>query len=136
MNKYGSKSLENLRTCHPDLQKLFEIVVEYFDNTILEGHRGEKAQNAAFAEGKSKLRWPYGNHNAYPSNAVDVIPYPIDWNDRERIIYFAGFVMGVAKILKKNGVIQHDIRWGGDWNENTQLKDNSFDDLVHFEIKK
>jgi len=28
------------------------------------------------------------------------------------------------------------IRWGGDWDMDTQTKDNKFDDLVHFELKK
>ena len=29
-----------------------------------------------------------------------------------------------------------DIIWGGDWDGDTDLKDNAFDDLVHFELKK
>ena len=27
------------------------------------------------------------------------------------------------------------LRWGGDWDMDTQVKDNKFDDLVHFEIR-
>jgi len=27
------------------------------------------------------------------------------------------------------------IRWGGDWDMDTQTKDNKFDDLVHFELR-
>jgi peptidoglycan L-alanyl-D-glutamate endopeptidase CwlK len=104
-------------------------VVKHFDCTIIEGHRNEQKQNEAFASGHSKLKWPNGNHNSMPSKAVDVIPFPIDWNDRERMTLFAGFVMGIAQGM---GI---DIRWGGDWNENTQVKDNKFDDLVHFEVK-
>ena len=42
---------------------------------------------------------------------------------------FAGFVMGIATGM---GI---DIRWGGDWNQNDQVKDNKFDDLPHFEVK-
>ena len=29
-----------------------------------------------------------------------------------------------------------EIRWGGDWDSDTQVKDNKFDDLVHFELIK
>jgi peptidoglycan L-alanyl-D-glutamate endopeptidase CwlK len=61
---------------------------------------------------------------------VDVVPYPIDWKDRERMTYFAGFVMGIASQMDLK------IRWGGDWNMNTELKDNNFDDLPHFEIRE
>ena len=27
-----------------------------------------------------------------------------------------------------------DLIWGGDWDGDTDLKDNAFDDLVHFEL--
>jgi peptidoglycan L-alanyl-D-glutamate endopeptidase CwlK len=130
MPKFGKKSKKNLYTCDEDLIALFEEVVRYFDCSVLEGHRGEKLQNKYFDEGKSKLRFPNGNHNNNPSTAVDVVPYPIDWDDRERMTYFAGFVKGVAY---KMGI---PIRWGGDWNNNNELKDNNFDDLPHFEIRE
>ena len=130
MPKFGRTSKKRLKTCDEDLIFLFEEVVKYFDCSVLEGHRGKRLQNKYFKEGKSKLKFPEGNHNKKPSTAVDVVPYPIDWDDRERMTYFAGFVKGVAAIL---GV---PIRWGGDWNSNNDLKDNNFDDLPHFELRK
>ena len=130
MPKFGKKSRKRLNTCDEDLIHLFEAVVKYFDCSVLEGHRGEEKQNKYFNEGKSKLKYPKGNHNKKPSNAVDVVPYPIDWEDRERMTYFAGFVKGMAASM---GI---PIRWGGDWNSNNDLKDNNFDDLPHFEIKE
>jgi hypothetical protein len=27
-----------------------------------------------------------------------------------------------------------EIRWGGDWDEDTQVKDELFNDLFHFEV--
>ena len=65
---------------------------------------------------------------------VDVAPYPIDWEDLDRFRYFAGYVMGVAAILHSEGLITHRLRWGGDWNRDTQVKDNSFNDMPHFEL--
>ena len=129
MPKFGYKSKKRLKTCDEDLVFLFEEVVKYFDCTVLEGHRGKRLQNKYFKEGKSKLQYPDGNHNKIPSFAVDVVPYPIDWEDRERMTYFAGFVKGIAIML---GI---PIRWGGDWNGNNDLKDNNFDDLPHFELR-
>ena len=73
--------------------------------------------------------FPKGRHNALPSKAVDVAPYPIDWEDREGFILFAGYVLGVASQLGLN------IRWGGDWDGDFDLSDNEFDDLVHFEMR-
>lgn len=128
MPAFGKSSQDKLATCDPRLQKVFNEVVKYFDCTVIEGHRGEEAQNKAFAEGKSKLKYPEGKHNKIPSLAADVLPYPIDWNDTNRMRYFAGFVVGIAATM---GI---KIRWGGDWNQNTDLKDNSFNDLPHFEI--
>jgi peptidoglycan L-alanyl-D-glutamate endopeptidase CwlK len=130
MPKFGRKSRERLNTCNEDLIVLFKEVVKYFDCSVLEGHRGEKLQNKYFKEGNSKLKYPEGRHNKKPSNAVDVVPYPVDWNDREGMTYFAGFVKGIASQM---GI---PIRWGGDWNGNNNLKDNNFDDLPHFEIKE
>ena len=129
MPKFGSRSKRTLATAHADLQSVFEEVVKHFDCTILEGYRSKERQNELFDQGKSQLRYPRGKHNSRPSKAVDVTPYPIDWGDRERMTYFAGQVVATARGM---GV---SIRWGGDWDGDMEVKDNSFDDLVHFEIK-
>jgi peptidoglycan L-alanyl-D-glutamate endopeptidase CwlK len=129
MPKFSGRSRRRLDTCDEDLIFLFKEVVKYFDCTVLEGHRGKRLQNKYFKEGKSKLKFPDGNHNKKPSTAIDVVPYPIDWDDRERMSYFAGYVKGIAMML---GI---PIRWGGDWNSNNDLKDNNFDDLPHFELR-
>ena len=130
MPKFSKKSLSKLETCDKRLQDLFLRVVKKFDCTILEGHRSKDRQNKLFDEGKSKLKYPKGKHNSLPSKAVDVAPYPIDWNDRERFTYFAGYVIGIAYQMGLK------IRWGGDWDMDTEVKDNNFDDLPHFEIKE
>ena len=129
MPRFSKKSLSKLETCDKRIQDLFLRVVKKFDCTIIEGHRSKDRQNKLFNEGKSKLKYPKGKHNAIPSKAVDVAPYPIDWNDRERFTYFAGYVLGIAYEMGLK------IRWGGDWDMDTQVKDNNFDDLPHFEIR-
>ena len=129
MPRFGKRSKSKLATCDDELQNLFYEVVKYFDCSVIIGHRGEKDQNKAFDEGKSKVRYPKGKHNSNPSTAVDVAPYPINWDDRERFIYFGGFVKGVALEM---GI---PLCWRGDKNNDTQLSDNNFDDLVHFELR-
>ena len=129
MPRFGSRSRKNLNTCNEDLQELFNQVIKYFDCTVIQGYRGKEEQNKYFKEGKSKVKYPNGRHNASPSNAVDVVPYPIDWKDTDRMYYFAGFVKGIAANL---GI---PIRWGGDWNDNTEVKDTNFKDLPHFELR-
>ena len=106
MAKFGKTSKQRLSTCHEDLQTVFNEVIKHVDCSILEGHRSGERQDKLFAEGKTKVKYPNGRHNANPSNAVDVAPYPIDWDDRERFHLFAGFVIGIAKSM---GIT---LRWG------------------------
>ena len=128
MNRYSYNSQNALDSCHIDLQLIFTDALQVMDHSILEGHRSEKRQRTLFLAGKTKLT--KGQHNTEPSEAVDAIPYPEDWADRERMTLFAGIVKGIAY---KRGV---KIRWGGDWNSDTEVKDNEFDDLSHFELEK
>lgn len=128
MPAFSGRSAHKLSSCHKDLQDIFYEVIKHFDCTILCGHRSAEEQDRYFDEGKSKLRWPNSRHNKLPSEAVDVAPYPIDWEDVGRFRYFAGFVMGIAASM---GV---KLRWGGDWDRDTEVKDNKFNDLPHFEI--
>lgn len=128
MPKFSDKSYRKLLTCHSDLVDLFYTVIQHFDCTVICGHRDEEDQMKAYNSGHSKTPWPNSKHNILPSRAVDVIPYPIDWEDRERMNYFAGVVKGIASCMGIN------IRWGGDWDRDTEVKDNRFDDLVHFEL--
>jgi hypothetical protein len=107
---------------------LFENVVRYYDCSILEGHRGKADQDKAVAEGKSKTPWPRSKHNSLPSMAVDAAPYPIDWTDLKRFYHFAGFVLGMAASMGLR------LRWGGDWDGDRDLNDQSSNDLPHFEI--
>jgi len=128
MPKFSDQSLANLSTCEYVLQRLFLAIVLHFDCTILDGHRGKLLQNEYFETGRSRKMWPDSNHNARPSKAVDAAPYPINWEDTDRFYYFAGYVMSWARGLFI------PIRWGGDWNSDTEVADSTFDDLCHFEL--
>ena len=129
MPRFGRKSKERLNTCDSKLQKVFNEVIKHVDCSVLEGHREKDRQNKLYEEGKTKVKYPNGRHNRQPSSAVDVTPYPVDWEDRERQTLFAGFVIGVASQMDIN------IRWGGDWDQDFQVIDNRFDDFPHFELR-
>ena len=122
------KSKERLSTCHPDLQRVVNILITIADVTVLCGHRGQAEQDEAYKNGKSDLQWPKGKHNSIPSMAVDIAPFPLDWSDTFRFTYIAGMVVGIGAALGLN------IRWGGDWDSDEDLKDNISDDLPHFEL--
>lgn len=134
MPNFSTRSHERLASCHPELQLLFNEVIKDFDCSVLCGYRGEEAQQAAFYSGKSQRGFPHSKHNRSPSLAVDVAPYPIDWHDTRRFILFAGFVQGVAANLYAQKRMTHKVRWGGDWNGDHNLSNQSFYDLPHFEL--
>lgn len=106
--------------------------------TVLEGHRGEAAQNKAFAEKKSKLQWPNGKHNKLPSMAVDLAPLyyeagaKIDWSD---VIAF-GRIMGVIQALAfQRGVkLRFGLDWDGDFRSVNRDPNESFLDAPHVEV--
>lgn len=135
MPKFSPESFTKLSTCHIDLQTLFYEVIKNYDCTILEGYRNEADQEAAFSKGNSKLHYPNGNHNHNPSMAVDVSPYPVDFNNSKLAIWFGGYVCGIAQRLKDEGKMTHSIRWGGAWDGMGQLdKAGQLDDADHFEL--
>lgn len=129
---FSKRSSEKLDTCHPELQLPFRILIKYFDHSVIFGYRGEKLQELAFEEGRSQVHFPNSMHNSLPSMAIDVMPYPIDNKDSKRFIYLAGTVKGIALMLKMQGKMTHDLGWGGDWDNDTEVKDNNFNDLGHF----
>lgn len=136
MPKFSKRSREKLETCHVDLQTLFNYVIKYFDCTIVCGYRGKEAQDKAFKDGFSKVEFPNSKHNQCPSLAVDVVPYPIEWENVDRMRYFIGFVKGIAQMLRDYGQIEYEIVTGIDWDNDSFLKDQRFNDFPHFQIKK
>lgn len=121
-------SLQRLNDCHPSLNILVNAVSLVVPVLVMVGHRGEIEQNEAFSTGHSKQTWPNSKHNKLPSLAVDLTICPYDPNNFPRLQYFAGLVLGIASQLKI------PIRWGGDWNQNSDPSDERFKDLFHFEL--
>lgn len=130
MNKFSSLSKVRLQSCHPKLQLLFSEVIKHYDCTILCGHRTKDEQDEVLRLGKSKVAWPSSKHNAFPSLAIDIVPYPVDWEDTARFYHFAGFVLGLSKLMNI------PIRWGGDFSMDLNFKNESFIDMPHFELIK
>ena len=154
MPHFSQKSQNRLNTCNPLLVELFRHVVVNFDCTILEGARSENRQMTLLKEGRTKLEYPLSKHNVGPgadrdlSDAVDVVPYPIDWcfeddlictcsgeeinmhtlHNIQRWFKFIGYVQGVAAEM---GI---PLISGADWDGDNCMADQKFDDLPHFEV--
>ena len=125
MPRFGRRAKERLKGGDAKLVNVANELIKLMDVTVIEGLRSQERQNELVAQGKSKTK--FGKHVA--GKALDLAPYPVDWEDRERFHYMGGLVRGIGHSL---GV---SVRWGGDWDSDGEIKDNSFDDLVHVEIK-
>lgn len=129
MPEFSQKSLNKLFTCHPDLQKLFLEVIQDTDCTIIEGYRTKYEQDKAFYSGNSQLKYPNGNHNTYPSTAVDVWPYPVpkkaDGSIDDNSPAWDNFAKKVFSVAESLGI---NVVWGGSWE--------SLVDKPHWELKK
>jgi peptidoglycan L-alanyl-D-glutamate endopeptidase CwlK len=126
---FSKRSLARLETCDHRLQIVMKRAIARYDFTVLCGHRSKQEQEDAFERGASKLRWPNSKHNKTPSLAVDVAPFPIDWDDLGRFREMARIIMEEAD---KAGI---KLRWGGDFNMNGK-PDDKFVDMPHFEINE
>lgn len=64
-------------------------------------------------------------------------PYPIDWKNTKRFYFFGGMVKSVFTEMQLNGRIpmQYQLIFGGDWDNDNDLDDQKFMDLVHFELR-
>lgn len=127
MPALSTKSLQRLSTCDDRLQTIIKRSILRYDFTVLCGHRGREEQEDAVERGTSKTHWPHSKHNKAPSLAVDIAPYPIDWNNLERFREMARVVLDEAEKANVK------VRWGADWNQNGK-EDDKFKDFPHFEI--
>jgi len=130
MPNFSVLSEVKLKTCHYDIQTVIRTVIQRIDFSIIWGHRGNELQQQLYESGFSDKKAGESKHNLMPSEAIDIAPYPINWEDKKRFYYLAGMVMMTAWELNIK------LRWGGDWNMNDNLNDQKLFDLGHFELFK
>ncbi len=129
MPRFGKRSRERLKGVDSRLVSVLNELIKIMDVTIIEGVRSAEKQQEYFKNGKSKIDGIKKKGQHQLGNAVDLAPYPIDWSDRDRMHYMGGLLIGIGHVLNLK------LRWGGDWDRDGETKDNSFDDLVHVEIR-
>jgi peptidoglycan L-alanyl-D-glutamate endopeptidase CwlK len=122
MYSFGVRSNLVRDQLHPDLQLLVDEVIKVYNISLICGYRGEKDQNKAFAEGKSKVKFPNSRHNVLPAEAVDAAPYPLDWKNIKRFVEMSEHFKDAAERL---GI---EIECGADWK--------TFKDYPHIQLKR
>lgn len=123
--------LDKLNQLDGSLRKVIVEVSKIIPLKVICTHRGVEEQNKAFAEGKSKVKFPNSKHNKMPSLAVDVVPLingQIDWNNTKQFAFLAGYILATAKQMNI------DVRMGIDFNNNLVIGDDKFLDCPHIEL--
>ena len=118
--KLGTRSMQNLSGVHPDLVAVVKRAIQITeqDFTVIEGVRNINRQRELFKTGKSKTM----NSRHLTGHAVDMVPWPVDWEDLDRFEVMADAMKEAAEEL------DIAIVWGGDWK--------SFYDGPHFELDR
>lgn len=120
MPKFSARSLELLKSAHPDLQALANKAIEIMDFVVLETHRDEARQTQAFNSGRSRTPYPQSAHNSVPSRAFDFAPYPVSFSNTKPYYRLIGVLTACAHQL---GI---QVRFGADFK--------NFADLGHVEL--
>jgi peptidoglycan L-alanyl-D-glutamate endopeptidase CwlK len=118
--KLGTRSLQSLSGVHPDMVAVVKRAIEITeqDFTVIEGIRNVNRQRALLKAGKSTTM----NSRHITGHAVDMVPWPVDWNDLERFEVVSEAMKAASEELEVS------IVWGGDWK--------SFYDGPHFELNR
>ena len=118
--KLGTRSLQSLSGVHPDMVAVVKRAIEIteVDFTVIEGIRHINRQRELLKAGKSTTM----NSRHITGHAVDMVPWPVDWEDLERFEAMSEAMKTAAEEL------EIPIVWGGDWK--------SFYDAPHFELDR
>ena len=118
--KLGTRSLQSLSGVHPDLVDVVKlaITITEVDFTVIEGIRNINRQRQLYKAGKSTTM----NSRHITGHAIDMVPWPVDWEDLERFNVMAEAMKTAAEVQ------EIPIVWGGDWK--------SFYDAPHFELDR
>ena len=103
----GLRSKQSLSGVNRDLVSVVELAIKLTsqDFMVIEGIRNINRQRELVAAGKSKTM----NSRHLTGHAVDLCPYPVDWEDADKFIAISVAMKGAAEQL---GI---PIEWGGDW---------------------
>ena len=95
--KLGTRSLQNLSGVNPDMVAVVKRAIEIteVDFTVIEGIRHINRQRELLKAGKSTTL----NSRHITGHAVDMVPYPVDWEDLDRFELMAEAMKEAAEEL-------------------------------------
>lgn len=147
----SQKSLDRLVGVDERLQRVVKRAIELSkqDFMVLEGVRTRQQCMTNYGKGRTiaqcvakgvpaqyanpnaaKVTWlnnPFASKHV-SGKAVDLVPYPVDWNDLKKFDVIAQAMLQASKEL---GIA---IRWGADWDGDGKPRERGESDSPHFEI--
>lgn len=133
MFKLGKRSEERLVGVNPSLVAVVRRAIELsaVDFTVLEGKRTLARQQELFDQGRKTpgkiVTWTMKSKHL-DGNAVDLVPFPVDWEDTQKFDAIAKAMFAAAAEL---GV---KLRWGADWDSDGKPREKGEYDSPHFEV--
>jgi peptidoglycan L-alanyl-D-glutamate endopeptidase CwlK len=149
----GRRSLERLQRVHPALVRVIlrAIQISGQDFSVLEGVRTDARQRELYGQGRSareltakgvdpalarplmdKVTWTLKSNHFVQADgcghAVDLVPYPVDWNTLSKFDAIADAMFQAAEELDVS------IRWGADWDQDGKRRERGESDSPHFEL--
>lgn len=126
--KLSTESERRLQGVHPELVKVVRLALTKspVDFRVLEGVRTMARQKELLAKGATKTL----KSRHLTGHAVDLLPLPVDWNNKKPFKQVADAMFAAAKEFNVH------LRWGGDWNMNGYSNDERFYDGPHFELQR
>ena len=131
--KLGKTSLDRLQGVDETLVNVVKRAIEIseVDFTVMEGVRTLERQRELYAQGRTApgkiVTWTMKSKHI-EGKAVDLVPYPLDWNDLEKFNKIKDAMFQAAKELDVN------LRWGADWDGDGNYREKGEYDSPHFEI--
>lgn len=131
--KLGKTSLARLVGVDECLVKVVMRAIEIseVDFTVMEGVRTLARQRELYAQGRTApgkiVTWTM-NSRHIEGKAVDLVPYPLDWNDLEKFDKIKDAMFQAAREIDVN------LRWGADWDGDGKYREKGEYDSPHFEL--
>lgn len=140
--RLGAQSRARLAGVHPDLIGAVERAIQLssVDFSVLEGVRTPQRQRELYAQGRTKpgqvVTWTltsnhFVNTKTGYGHAVDLIPFPVDWEGPTRFPKFDAIAKAMFAAAKERGT---RIRWGADWDMDGKPRERGETDSPHFEL--
>lgn len=135
----GAGSRARLVGVHPDLVRVVNRAIQLTtqDFSVLCGVRTKAEQADLYAQGRTKpgriVTWTMNSRHIPQADgfghAVDLVPYPLEWNNA------AAFDAIMVAMMRAAQELRIEIRCGADWDGDGIPHERGEIDRPHFELR-